>query len=161
MSKKILAILLAATMLLAAGCSEEPSVSYIDGCVAELGQYKDRAVTVTEAEIKERMLKTYREYATYSVLEDGVIAEDSAIFLNCSANSGDAAIDSLSFEEKAYYLGYEENLPGFDDAIVGKNIGDTVVFTLIPLRRFSRCVRALTSERGASSVTLMMDSPAR
>ena len=132
MSKRILAVLMTLAMLVMAfaGCAGERGPSYIEGCVTRLGQYKDMTVTVTDSETEERVKDLYYEHAVYDVSTEGKVEADTVLSLTRSAAVDGEVIDALALNGKAYTLGHSGNIPGFDDALVGLNIGEETEITV-------------------------------
>lgn len=134
------AILLGMTMLLSA-CGSNEKYTTIDASleskVTELAQYKGLSyeleeVTITDEEVEEEMDMEISWYGTYRALADKTTAEDGDT-VNIAFKG---TIDGEEFEDgtsESYdlTLGEGEMIEGFEEAIIGKNVGDTVTVDLV------------------------------
>lgn len=141
MKKKIIfaATLIGMTMIFSA-CGSNEKYTTIDASleskVTELAQYKGLSykleeVTVTEEDVEEEMEMELSWYGTYEKLDKTVAEEGDMVNIAFTGT-----IDGEEFEEGTsdsydLTLGEGEMIEGFEEAIVGKNVGDTVTVDLV------------------------------
>ncbi|MCM1161893.1 MAG: trigger factor [Roseburia sp.] len=142
MKKKIIftAILAGMVMVLSA-CGSNEKYNTIDASleskVTELAQYKGLSyepeeVTVTDEEIEEEMDMELSWYGTYQALPDKTTAENGdTVNIAFKGTIDGAEFEGGTSESYDLTLGEGEMIEGFEEAIVGKNVGDTVTVDLV------------------------------
>ena len=131
MFKKIISILLIlASLVTLVSCGNDKNVSYIDGCIEELGQYKDLTFTITDEELETYIVKTFKANATYVKTTTGTVGSIDSVVISTFVTCDSQKVESLNMTEGVVSLGVGGNIPGFDEAIVGQEIGKEFTFKL-------------------------------
>ncbi len=131
MFKKVLAVILVlASMLSIAACGSEDNTSYIDGCIVKLGQYKDLTITISDSELEEFMVDTFKKNTTYVNTIRGTVGKNDSVVITTEVTCDGTKVDSLSVKDTIVSLGVGGNIPGFDKAVAGQSSGKPFTFTL-------------------------------
>lgn len=101
-----------------------------------LGQYKGievevEKVVVTDEDIQEYINSDLEYYGTYEEIKEGVVAEGDTLNIDYVGTIGGVVIEGgLEDHNAEITIGSGSYIDGFEDALVGKNIGETVVINV-------------------------------
>ncbi|MBR5136407.1 MAG: hypothetical protein IKV30_00080 [Clostridia bacterium] len=138
MFKKILSVLLVvASLFTLASCGKESDVSYIDGCIDELGQYKGLTIEISDAELEPYMVQVFKSNAAYVTSKTGVVGKIDTVFITTIVTCDGEKVNDLTLTDGLVSLGTNGNIKGFDEAIIGQTVGKTFKFTLTLPEDFS------------------------
>lgn len=128
MKKKILALVLGMSMMLAlAGCGE----SGISNDIVSIEQYKGLEVEavataeVTEEEINESIAYTLQVTATQYGIKDRAAENGDTVIIDYEGKLDGVAFDGGTAQEQALELGSGTFIPGFEEQVVGHMPGET------------------------------------
>lgn len=148
---KTIAILLISTLALSvfASCgTKTPSAEEIDtGDGTELsydydltpfiklGDYKglivtQTAVNITEDDIQTRVDSYLSDHSTTEQITEGTVKEGDTVNIDYVGYENGVAFDGGSYEGYSLTIGSGTFIAGFEDALIGHNIGETVTFDL-------------------------------
>ena len=102
----------------------------------ELGQYKEIQVTaqdteVTDEEVEEELQSQVENAApAYEEITEGTVAEGDVANIDFVGRMDGETFDGGSGEDFNLTIGSGQFIPGFEDGLIGRNIGDTVVLDL-------------------------------
>lgn len=142
MKKKIIfaAALIGMTMVFSA-CGSNEKYNTIDASleskITELAQYKGLSytpaqVTVTDEEVEEEMEMELSWYGTYEKIPDKTVAEKGdTVNIAFKGTINGEEFEGGTSEGYDLTLGTGEMIEGFEEAIIGKNVGDTVTVDLV------------------------------
>lgn len=120
MKKKIMAVLLAGVMVLAAGCSKEGSVT--------VGEYKGLALTnVSETEVDEKIASMLAESFIELQTVEREAKEGDTVNINFVGTKDGVAFEGGSNESEAGYdlkLGSKAFIEGFEEGLIGVVAGE-------------------------------------
>lgn len=151
MKKRLMAMLMtvcvAATAVMGfTGCEKEEETETASGIVAmadieeaiykdietsvTLGDYKGisvevEKVVVTEEEIQEYIDSDLEYYGEVQQIKEGTVAEGDSINIDYAGYIDGEAIENGSEEGADLTIGEGNFIPGFEDALIGKTIGET------------------------------------
>lgn len=138
MKKKI--ALLATTALVAGmltGCSKNAAyVSEIDAAdVVTLGEYKGVEVTVEEASVDEAEVDDYINYvlsmkATPTEVTDRAVQNGDIVNIDYTGYENGVAFEGGTAEGQSLTIGSGQFIEGFEEGLIGSNIGDEVTLEL-------------------------------
>lgn len=142
MKKKIIfaAALIGMTIVFSA-CGSNEKYTTIDASleskITELAQYKGLSyapaqVTVTDEEVEEEMEMELSWYGTYEKIPDKTVAEEGdTVNIAFKGTINGEEFEGGTSEGYDLILGTGEMIEGFEEAIIGKNVGDTVTVDLV------------------------------
>ena len=131
MFKKILSVLLVvASLFTLASCGKESDVSYIDGCVQELGQYKGLNIEIAESELEFYKVKLFKNNAAYVTTTSGTIGKIDTIIVTITVTCDGKDVTSLNLTDGVVSLGTGGNIKGFDEQVIGHKVGRLINFKL-------------------------------
>lgn len=90
------------------------------------GNYDD----VTEDDVKEQIEKMLVFYPAYETIDKTTIEKDDMVNISYEAVVDGEKVDSESEDNEYAYIGNESHIDGFEDGLIGKNVGDTVTLNL-------------------------------
>lgn len=138
MKKKI--ALLATTALVAGmltGCSKNATyVSEIDAAdFVTLGEYKGIEVTVEEASVDEAEVNDYITYVlsmttTPTEVTDRAVQSGDTVNIDYAGYQDGVAFDGGTAEGQSLTIGSDQFIEGFEEGLIGANIGDEVTLEL-------------------------------
>ncbi|MBD5545576.1 MAG: trigger factor [Lachnospiraceae bacterium] len=141
MKKKIIfaTALIGLTMVFTACGSNETYTTMdasLESKVTELAQYTGltynlEEVTVTDEEVEEEMEMELSWYGTYEKLDKTVAEEGDTVNITFTGTIDGEEFEDGSSDSYDLTLGDGEMIEGFDEAIIGKNVGDTVTVDLV------------------------------
>ena len=160
MFKKIISILLIlASLVTLVSCGNDKNVSYIDGCIEELGQYKGLSIEISEAELEPYMVQVFKTNAAYITSQTGVIGKNDTVFITTIVTCEGEKVEELILTDSLVSLGTNDNIPGFDDAVIGQTVGKTFKFTLTLPEDFSEEKFAGKEASFIATVSTVMSYP--
>lgn len=142
MKKKIIfaAALIGMTIVFSA-CGSNEKYTTIDASleskITELAQYKGLSyapaqVTVTDEEVEEEMEMELSWYGAYEKIPDKTVAEEGdTVNIAFQGTINGEEFEGGTSEGYDLTLGDGEMIEGFEEAIIGKNVGDTVTVDLV------------------------------
>ncbi len=142
MKKKIIfaAALIGMTMVFSA-CGSNEKYTTIDASleskITELAQYKGLTyapaqVTVTDEDVEEEMEMELSWYGTYEKIPDKTVAEEGdTVNIAFKGTINGEEFEQGTSESYDLILGTGEMIEGFEEAIIGKNVGDKVTVDLV------------------------------
>lgn len=142
MKKRIIfaAALIGMTIVFSA-CGSSEKYNTIDASleskITELAQYKGLSyapaqVTVTDEEVEEEMEMELSWYGTYEKIPDKTVAEEGdTVNIAFKGTINGEEFEGGTSEGYDLILGTGEMIEGFEEAIIGKNVGDTVTVDLV------------------------------
>lgn len=100
-----------------------------------LGAYKGievevEAVVVTEEEIQDYINEDLEYYGTCEEIKEGVVAVGDSLNIDYAGTIDGVVIENGSEEGAEITIGSGSFIDGFEDALVGKNIGETVLINV-------------------------------
>lgn len=142
MKKKILFAAAMMGMIMAfTACGKEEKYTTIDASleskVTELGEYKGllyqpEEATVTDEEVQESMDMEVSWYGTYEAIPDKTTVEDGdTVNISFKGMIDGAEFEGGTAESYDLALGEGEMIEGFEESIVGKNVGDSFSTDLV------------------------------
>lgn len=142
MKKRIIfaAALIGMTIVFSA-CGSSEKYNTIDASleskITELAQYKGLSyapaqVMVTDEEVEEEMEMELSWYGTYEKIPDKTVAEEGdTVNIAFKGTINGEEFEGGTSEGYDLILGTGEMIEGFEEAIIGKNVGDTVTVDLV------------------------------
>lgn len=86
---------------------------------------------VTDEEVDEEISKRLTENGEEIIVTEGILEEGDKITLSFKGTPEDGtSVDGISSDKMEMNLGKENMIPGFQEGIIGKNIGEPFVLTL-------------------------------
>lgn len=142
MKKKIIfAAALTSMAVVFSACGGGEKYNTIDASleskITELAQYKglsyERAeVTVTDEEVEEDMQMELSWYGSYEKIPDKTVAEKGdTVNISFKGTMNGEEFEGGTSESYDLTLGDGEMIEGFEEAVIGKNVGDTVTVDLV------------------------------
>lgn len=97
-----------------------------------LGQYKGFEINIEEVTITEEQIQEYIDddlwyYGTVEEIREGVVELGDSINIDFVGTIDGVEIDGYSDEDVEITIGSDLFIEGFDEALLGKSIGDTVI----------------------------------
>lgn len=139
--KKRIALLVAVTLLAGAltGCGKE--AEFVKDIKASdyvtLGTYKGVEVTVEEpAAVAEASVKDYMEYLAslnttkVEVTDRSVVEDGDTVNIDYTGYRDGVAFDNGAAKGQDLTIGSGRFIPGFEDGLIGKEVGETVMLDL-------------------------------
>lgn len=142
MKKKIIfTAVLTSMAVFCSACGKNENYNTIDASleskVTELAQYKGLSyekaeVTVTDEEVEEEMEMELSWYGSYEKIPDKTVAEKGdTVNISFKGTINGEEFEGGTSESYDLTLGDGEMIEGFEEAIIGKNVGDTVTVDLV------------------------------
>lgn len=139
--KIILAAALTGMAVVFSACGSSEKYNTIDAGleskITELAQYKGLSyelaeVTVTDEEVEEEMQMELSWYGSYEKIPDKTVAENGdTVNISFKGTMNGEEFEGGTSESYDLTLGDGEMIEGFEEAIIGKNVGDTVTVDLV------------------------------
>lgn len=134
----ILATVLAATALVGCGNGGEENLSNVDPgkYVTKLGEYKGLQLTGSATEITDEYLESYIDYMLENSKEPVAITEDrpvqtgDVVNIDYVGKKDGVAFDGGTAQGYDLTIGSGSFIEGFEDGLIGANVGDTVDLNL-------------------------------
>ena len=140
MMKKIIALILALTFVLAlSGCTKADKgrtmYNYKMGKFVELGEYKGIEVDTSSAEYKKTydgiMTDDVQNNGLYIKITEGKLKKGDVANINYAGKIDGVAFEGGTAENQELELGSGQFIPGFEDKLIGVEIGKTVDLNLV------------------------------
>ena len=137
--KKKIALLTAAVMVagMLTGCSKNATyVSEIDAAdFVTLGEYKGVEVTLAEASVSEEYVDVYINYvlsmsSVTTEVTDRAVEEGDTVNIDYTGYQDGVAFEGGTAQGQSLTIGSGQFIPGFEEGLIGANIGDEVTLDL-------------------------------
>ncbi len=139
MKKKIVLLMMAtmaAGVLGGCGSKDAAYVSEIDAAdYVTLGEYKGIEASVDEVSVDEDYVETYIQYmlsmnAETTEVTDRAVEEGDIVNIDYAGYQDGVAFDGGTAEGQSLTIGSGQFIPGFEEGLIGANIGDEVTLEL-------------------------------